>query len=150
MWQLSKQHPTLIQLQELAMNKRDRQIQFFLQLFLLLTGLYFIGYNFWKLSFGFWEHGLFEFSQERLPVFSLSAGILSGLMSITGAIALWIRTGWAYGFCLFTSGMLFSYTLLELADVVFFSPAHAIPMVLILFVVMQTFPFLIRKTHRQL
>lgn len=132
------------------MTHKDRKIQIFTQIFLFLTGCYFLGFNLWKLSSGFWEDGLFEFYHQEMPVFSVAAGMIAGILSLIGFAMLWLRASWAYGFCLFTSGILFSYTLMELAGVIFFNPTHAIPMVLILFVVLQTFPFLMRHTQRQL
>ena len=132
------------------MNKRDRHIHFFLQIFMLLAGTYFLGYNIWKLSTGFWENGLFEFQLQELPIFIVSAGIIAGSFSLVSAVMLWMRTNLAYGFSLFTGGILLGYSLMELADVTFIAPMHAIPLVLVLFVVMQTFPFLIRRTQRSL
>ena len=130
------------------MNKRDRQIHFFLQLFTLFAGGYFLGFNIWKLATGFWQNGLFEFHLQEMPIFIVSAGIITGTMSLISSALLWMRVTLAYGFSLFTSGIMFGYTMMELSEVVFSSPMHAIPLVLILFVVMQTFPFLLRRTQR--
>lgn len=130
------------------MNKKDRQLHVFLQLFLLITGGYLVGYNIWKLSVGVWPEGIFEFHNRALPVFELSAGLITALMSLIAAILLWMRANWSYAFCLITSGLLVSYTLTELGGVIYTNPYHAIPMVLVLFVVMQTLPFLMRRSTR--
>ena len=120
----------------------------FLQIFMLLAGAYFLGFNVWKLVSGYWEQGLFEFQFQEMPIFVVSAGFITGVLSLVSSVMLWMRTNLAYGFSLFTSGLILGYSLMELADVVFYSPMHAVPLVLVLFVVMQTFPFLARRTQR--
>lgn len=115
---------------------------------MLLAGGYFLGFNIWKLISGFWENGLFEFQLQEMPIFVVSAGLITGILSFVTSIMLWMRTNLAYGFTLFTGGLMLGYSLMELADVVYESPMHAIPLVLVLFVVMQTFPFLLRRTQR--
>ncbi len=132
------------------MNKHDHRIQFFLQLFLLLTGLYIAGFNIWKLTSDYWGSGIFEFHLQELPIFRLVAGLIVGFTGIFAALFLWMRTPWAYSFCLLITGLLFTYTLFELGTVVFWMPYHAIPLSIILFVVMQTIPFLMRRTQRQI
>ena len=133
-----------------SMNKQDQRVQFFLQLFLLATGCYIAGFNIWKITSNFWGSGIFEFHLEELPVFSLVAGLVVGFTGIFAALFLWMRTTWAYSFSLLVTGLLFTYTLFELGTVVFSMPYHAIPLSIILFVVMQTIPFLMRRTQRQL
>ncbi|MCG8373298.1 MAG: hypothetical protein MI700_07175 [Balneolales bacterium] len=130
------------------MNKKDRQIHFFLQLFLLITGLYILGFNVWKMNTGSWE-GVFEFYNESVPIFTLSAGFVTGMLSVLGSVFLWLRAPWAHSFCLLVVGLLFTYNLIEVGEVIYSTPYHAIPMVFVLFVVMQCIPFLIRRTHRQ-
>lgn len=133
-----------------SMNKQDQRVQFFLQLFLLATGCYIAGFNIWKITSNFWGSGIFEFHLEELPVFSLVAGLIVGFTGIFSALFLWMRATWAYSFSLLVTGLLFIYTLFELGTVVFSMPYHAIPLSIILFVVMQTIPFLMRRTQRQL
>ncbi len=132
------------------MTKQDQRTQFFLQLFLLSTGCYIAGFNIWKITSDFWASGIFEFHLEELPVFRLIAGLIVGFTGVLSAIFLWMRTSWAYSFSLLVTGLLFTYTLFELGTVVFSMPYHAIPLALILFIVMQTIPFLIRRTNRQI
>lgn len=132
------------------MNKKDRQIQLFLQLFLLVTGAYILGFNFWKLSSGFWSEGIFEFYNQEVPIFKLSAGIIIGVMSIISAWVLWARASWAYGFTLLIAGFLFSYNLIALGETIYSNPYQAIPMVIILIVMLQSTPFLMRRTQRHL
>jgi hypothetical protein len=133
-----------------SMNKQDQRVQFFLQLFLLATGCNIAGFNIWKITTDFWISGLFEFHLQELPVFWLVAGLIVGFTGIFAALFLWMRTTWAYSFSLLVTGLLFTYTLFELGTVVFSMPYHAIPLSIILFVVMQTIPFLMRRTQRQL
>ena len=130
------------------MTSKDRKIQLFLQIFLLSAGIYVIGFNVWKLSAGFWDQGLFEFYNEEIPVFKVAAGIITGLISMIAAWVLWMRVNWAYSFAMLSAGLLFGYNLLALGEVIYWNPYHAIPMVLILIVMLQSIPFLIRRTSR--
>lgn len=130
------------------MTNKDRKIQLFLQIFLLLSGVYIIGLNMWKLSSGFWEEGLFEFYNGELPVFKVAAGIITGFVSVITSWVLWMRVSWSYGFGMLAAGMMFGYNLLALGEVIFWNPYHAIPMVLIVIVMLQSIPFLIRRISR--
>ncbi|GAB5410636.1 MAG: hypothetical protein BalsKO_30010 [Balneolaceae bacterium] len=132
------------------MNKRDRQIQLFLQVFLIFTGVYLIGLNIWKLNSEVWVEGVFEFYNQEVPVFKLAAGLITGVLSLIASWALWIRTSWAFSFTLLSSGFIFSYNLISLGETIYAIPYHAIPMVIILIVMLQSFPFLLRKTSRLL
>lgn len=132
------------------MKRKDRQIQLFLQIFLVLTGIYLISINLWNLNTGTWGEGIFEFYNGELPVFKLAAGIISGILSLIAAWALWLRAHWAYGFTLIVSGLLFSYNLIGLGEAIYINPYHAIPMVFILIVILQSAPFLMRRTTRHL
>lgn len=132
------------------MKRKDRQIQLFLQIFLVLSGTYIIGVNLWSLSSGVWSEGIFEFYNGEVPVFKLSAGFISGILSLIASWALWIRAHWAYGFTLIVSGLLFGYNLIGLGEAIYVNPYHAIPMVFILIVMLQCFPFLLRRTTRYL
>ncbi len=130
------------------MKKKDRQIQLFLQVFLILAGVYLIGKNLWNLNSGLWNEGIFEFYNEEIPVFKLSAGFITGLLCLIASWALWIRAHWSYGFTLAISGLLFAYNLIGLGEIIYLNPYHAIPMVFILIVMLQSFPFLIRRSTR--
>lgn len=130
------------------MNKKDRQIQFFLQLFLLITGVYLITFNSWKLGSGTWENGIFEFYNEEIPVFKLTASFITGTMTLIASWVLWVRASWAYGFTLLVAGLLFSLNLIELGEIIYSDPYQAIPMVIILIVMLQSTPFLIRRAQR--
>lgn len=132
------------------MNKRDRQIQLFLQIFLIGTGIYLISLNIWKLNSGTWEEGIFEFYNKEVPVFKLGAGLITGILSLIASWALWIRASWAYGFTLLGAGFIFSYNLISLGETIYETPYHAIPMVIIVIVMLQSFPFLMRRTSRLL
>lgn len=132
------------------MNKRDRQIHIFLQIFLLFTGAYLVGLNIWKLNSGIWEDGIFEFYNQEVPVFKLGAGLITGVSSLIASWALWLRASWAHSFTLLIAGFIFSYNLISLGETIFSTPYHAIPMVVILIVMLQSFPFLMRRTNRHL
>ncbi|MBO6523106.1 MAG: hypothetical protein JJ971_04710 [Balneolaceae bacterium] len=132
------------------MKRKDRQIQLFLQIFLLLSGIYLIGLNLWNLNSGMWNEGIFEFYNGEVPVFKLTAGFITGFLSLISFWALWIRAHWGHGFTLFVSGLLFAYNLIGLGEAIFVNPYHAIPMVFILIITLQSFPFLIRRTTRYL
>ncbi|MEQ9309038.1 MAG: hypothetical protein RLN90_06250 [Balneolaceae bacterium] len=130
------------------MNKRDRQIQIFLQFFLIFTGFYLIGLNIWKVNSEIWSNGIFEFYNQEVPVFKLAAGLITGVLSLIASWALWIRANWAYSFALLGAGFIFSYNLISLGETIYETPYHAIPMVIILIVMLQSFPFFMRKTSR--
>lgn len=132
------------------MNRKDRQIQLFLQVFFALTGIYIIGVTIWRLTLGIWDLGVFEFYNGELPIFKVSAGFITGITSLIASSLLWMRVSLAHGFAIFCSGLLFSYNLIELGEIIYSNPYHAIPMVFILIVVLQSFPFLIRRTNRHL
>ncbi len=132
------------------MNKRDRQIQLFLQLFLAFTGVYLVGLNIWKLNSGIWESGIFEFYNQEIPVFKLGAGLITGMVSLIASWALWLRASWAHSFALLSAGFIFSYNLISLGETIYATPYHAIPMVIIVIVMLQSFPFLMRRTSRNL
>lgn len=130
------------------MTSKDRKIQLLLQIFLFLTGAYVIGLNVWKLSSGHWDQGIFEFYNQEIPVFKVAAGVITGFISLISAWVLWMRVSWSYGFAMLAAGLLFGYNLLTLGEVIYSNPYHAIPMVLILVVMLQSIPFLIRRTSR--
>ncbi|MEQ9264507.1 MAG: hypothetical protein RLN81_04760 [Balneolaceae bacterium] len=132
------------------MNTKDRQIQLFLQIFLALTGIYIITVNVWRLNLEIWDQGIFEFYNGEIPVFKVSAGFITGTTSLIASALLWMRVSLAHAFAILCSGLLFSYNLVELGEVISSNPYHAIPMVFILIVVLQSFPFLIRRTSRHL
>ena len=132
------------------MKRKDRQIQLFLQIFLVLAGAYLISTNLWNLNSGIWQEGIFEFYNGEVPIFKFTAGLISGILSLIAAWALWLRVHWAYGFTLIVSGLLFSYNLIGLGEAIYINPYHAIPMVFILVVMLQSFPFLMRRTTRHL
>ena len=130
------------------MTRRERQIQVFLQLFLLFTGMYLIGWNIWKLNSGIWNDGIFEFYNHEVPIFKVSAGLLAGTISLIASWSLWIRVAWAHGFTILLTGFLFSYNLISLGETLSDAPYHAIPLVIILIVLLQSLPFLLRNSSR--
>jgi|GEM_PF-509783 uncharacterized membrane protein (DUF2068 family) len=130
------------------MNVNDRRIQLFLQLFFLLIGLYqfvrLIGF----LQSGQFSGNLFEFQSGNLPALSIAASLIVGLTSLVSSFSMWSRAAWTYGFTLFTSGILFAYHLMNLDSAILHNSYEIIPIVIVLVVVLQSFPFLLRRSCR--
>lgn len=91
---------------------------------------------------------LFDFDNKNIPVFSYISELLIGVVSILSAILMWVRVHWAFGFTLFTSGLLMAFNLTNLGRAIYDNPTKGIIMVVILIVVLQSLPFLIRKNQR--
>ncbi len=132
------------------MNVKDHRIHIFLQLFFLLVGLYQFIRTFGELQAGQFSGNLFEFQVNNLPALTLTATIIAGLTSFISSFSLWTRAAWAYGFTLFTSGILFSYHLLSLGPAIQRNSYEIIPIILVLIVILQSFPFLLRRSYRSL
>lgn len=130
------------------MTNKDRRIQFSLQLFYLIVGIYTILLNFGTIYSDRFPTDIFDYHSNDIPAFSLAAGFLSGLAALISSLSLWTRRAWAYGFALFSSGLLFCYNLQEMGSAIYRNPYETIPMVIILIVVLQSFPFLLKKTDR--
>lgn len=130
------------------MNKKDRRIRLFLELFFLAAGIYIIGFKVWNLYIGITPDNFFQFQDETIPVFDLLAKFIAGLASIIASWSLWVRSPWSAGWCMFTLGLLLYGNLLSMGHAIYQHPARAIPMVIIVLVVLQSFPFLIRQTQR--
>ncbi|MFD2531012.1 hypothetical protein [Gracilimonas halophila] len=94
--------------------------------------------------------GLFEFQNNELPFLVLSASLITGITSLVTSFALWTRTAWAYGFSLFTSGILFIYHLMNLGKAIDQNSYEIIPIVIVLIVILQSFPFLLRRSYRSM
>lgn len=130
------------------MNVKDRRIHLFLQIFFLFVGLYQFIRLIHIFQSGQLSGNLFEFSFNDLPALTLAAGIIAGLTSIVSSISLWTRAAWAYGFSLFTSGLLFSYHLFMLGPAIHENSYEIIPFILVLIIILQSFPFLLRRSYR--
>ena len=107
------------------------------------------GLNIWKLNAELWPEGIFESYNGSIPIFTLAAGFIGGILSLITSLFLWTRVSWAHGLSLFTSGLVMSYALTELGGILNRNPYHSIPLVLLVIVVLQSMPFLIRKASRQ-
>ncbi|MEX0845138.1 MAG: hypothetical protein WD022_07635 [Balneolaceae bacterium] len=130
------------------MNVKDRRVHLFLQIFFFLVGLYqFIRLIGW-LQTDQISGNLFEFHLNNFPIIVLSASIIAGVASLVSSFALWTRATWAYGFALFTSGVLFSYHLVGLGAAFHQNSYEIIPIILVLIVILQSFPFLLRRSYR--
>jgi uncharacterized membrane protein len=130
------------------MTLKHRRIHLLLQLFFLLTGLYEGLHAAELIMQPDLVNNLFIAQNTRLPIITLVIHIMAMLLSIFSGIALWSRAIWAYGVSLFASGLLFTVNLFSLSAAIQENSFHIIPVVLILLVLMQSFPFLLRRSYR--
>ena len=130
------------------MNRKDRRIRLFLEFFFLITGIYIIAYKAWGFTTGEIPQNFFDFQNGTVPVFNLLAQLFAGLSSFVAAWALWSRVTWGPGWCMFTLGLLLYGNIDSMGPAIYNQPAQAIPMVIIVLIVMQSFPFLIKSTQR--
>lgn len=130
------------------MTVKDRRIHLLLQIFFLFVGLYQIIQLINSLQSGQFSENLFEFQNNDLPALSMGASVIVIITSLVSSFSLWTRTAWAYGFSLFTSGILFSYSLINLGPAIRQNSYEIIPIILVLIVILQSFPFLLRRSYR--
>lgn len=130
------------------MKKKDRRIRLFLEIFFLSAAIYIIGIKVWGLYSGVIPGQLFDFYEGTIPVFDLVAHLFTGVASLVASWALWARTPWSAGWGIFTMGMLLYGNITSMGVAIFEHPARAIPMVIIVLVVMQSFPFMMKNTQR--
>jgi len=129
------------------MNRKDRNIHLFLILFLIAVGLYMSVSSGWELI-STEQTELFNFENRDVPVFTFIAQLLIGLVSLFSGFILWLRVHWAFGFTLFTSGLLMAFNLTNMGRAIYENPTEAIIMAVILIIVLQSLPFLIRQNQR--
>lgn len=132
------------------MNIKDRRVHLFLKIFFLFLGLYQLIELVGFLQSGTISVTLFEYQEGQLPFITISATLLAAVTSLITSFALWTRTAWAYGFALFASGMLFMFHLLALAQAIGNNSFEIIPAVLILIILLQSFPYLLRHSNRSM
>lgn len=130
------------------MTVKDRRVHLFLQLFFLLIGAYQIVKLIGVVQLNNYTAGLFEFQNNELPFLTLSAALITGITSLVSSFTLWTRTAWAYGFTLFTSGVVFIHHLMSLGKAIHQNSYEIIPIVIVLIVILQSFPFLLRRSYR--
>ena len=131
------------------MNKKERRVRFLLELFFLAAGLYVLLMKAAGIFEGVDPGELFESRRGVIPVFNLAAYSVTGLACIIASWALWRRASWAAGWCMFTFGMLLYGNLQSIGAQITDNPAQTIPMIIIVLVVMQSFPFLINGDRRR-
>lgn len=130
------------------MTVKNRRIHLFLQIFYLLTALY-EGLQVAQIIMQpDLADNLFASQGNQLLIITLLIHVLATILSVFSGIALWSRAVWAYGLSLFTSGILFAVNLFSLSFAIQENSFHIIPVVLILLVLMQSFPFLLRHSYR--
>jgi len=130
------------------MKRKERRVRFLLELFFIAAGLYVLLFEAWSFFEGGDPGSLFVSQGGSIPVFNLAARVFTGLACFIAAGALWSRASWDAGWCMFTFGMLLYGNLHSIGLVIIENPAQSIPMIIIVLVVMQSFPFLIRENRR--
>lgn len=130
------------------MKKKDRRVTLFLQIFFLVTGIYIIGLQGFVMYDQALAGSIFEVQNARVPAFAVFARFFAGLASLIACWTLWARASWSAGWCMFTLGLLLYHNIYALGTTIHNRPAEAIPMIVIILVVMQSFPYLIRNTRR--
>lgn len=129
------------------MNKKDRNITIFLFIFLIVVGLYMSIGSVIALT-GTDSELLFEFANQDMPIFTYIAQLGVGLVAVFAGIAMWLRLTWAPTLALFSSGLLIAHTLNNMGKAIYDNPIQAIIMVVILIIMFQSFPFLMRSSSR--
>ncbi|SMO84989.1 hypothetical protein [Gracilimonas mengyeensis] len=132
------------------MNIKDRRIHLFLQLFFLAVGIYQVITLFGIYIDGQEAQNLFEYQDSTIPFISITAALVAGISSLISCFALWVRSAWMYGFALFTSGILLSYHILKLSEAIYQNSYEIIPIVIVIIVVLQSFPYLLRRSYRSM
>lgn len=131
------------------MNRKDRNINLFLTLFLLAVGLYMIVAATWGLI-TVPSAELFDFENQDIPIFLYITQLGGGFISLFASIGLWLRTKWAFVFGLFSSGVLIAFHLNNLGRAIYQNPTEAIVMAVIIVIVLQSLPFLMRHSQRMM
>ena len=132
------------------MTLKDRRIHLFLQLFYLLVGIYQFIQLFGSLQSGQFSGNIFEFQYNELPILNIATSIIVAVTALISSFSLWTRASWTYGFTLFSSGILFIYHLMNLSSAILQNSYEIIPIVIVLVVVLQSFPFLLRRSYRSM
>lgn len=130
------------------MKRKDRRARLFLELFFLATGLYVLLIKGWAVFVTAYPATMFEMQQGTIPVFPLAAHLFTGLACFISSWSLWNRASWGAGWCMFTFGLLLYSNLLAIGSNITNAPAQTIPMIVIVLIVMQSFPFLVKETGR--
>lgn len=130
------------------MKRKDRRVRLFLEFFFLAAGLYVILVKGWGTFLNYYPGNLFVMQQGSIPVFPLISHLFTGLSCLVSAAVLWSRASWGAGWCLFTFGLLLYGNLQSIGSHITEAPAQTIPMIVIVLVVMQSFPYLIKETGR--
>lgn len=131
------------------MNTNDRRISLFLSISFFMIGLYMGIQSSWKIIVSE-SDSLFQFENQNILVFRYIAQLLIGLVSTLTGFAMWLRVSWSTGLAIFASGLLIAFTLNNMGRVIYSNPPEAIFMAVILIILFQSFPFLMRKTNRSL
>src|SRR5690554_4528482 len=129
------------------MNKKDRNITIFLFTFLIVVGLY-MSISSAIILIGTDSELLFEFANQDMPIFNYIAQLGVGIVAVFSGVAMWLRLTWAPNIALFSSGLLIAHTLNNMGKAIYDNPVQAIIMVIILIIMFQSFPFLMRSSSR--
>lgn len=132
------------------MTSKDRKVQIFLFLFYLLTGLYLSFKSVVMTISGLEGQTLFKYGEFGLPVLNITIAAVGAICSFISSMGLFIRVRWIYGFTLFNSGLLLCYALENVGTTLQINPYESIPLILMIVIVLQSFPFLMKKSFRTL
>ncbi|MFN1835616.1 hypothetical protein AB2B38_010170 [Balneola sp. MJW-20] len=132
------------------MTSKDRKVQIFLFCFYLLTGLY-LGYkSAMMILSGIESQSLFQYGEFGLPILGITISVIAAICSFISSFGLFIRVRWVYGFTLFTSGLMFCYAIENVGESLQRNPYESIPLILMIVIILQSFPFLMKKSFRTL
>ncbi len=129
------------------MTKKDRSINNFLSIVFVVVGLY-MSVGSLQTLFSTDIDTLFRFSDQDIPAFHYLVKLGGGLISLMTGLAMWLRVSWSPGFAMFASGLLVSHHLGNLGRLIYANPVEAVATSIILIILLQSFPYLIRRTFR--
>ena len=130
------------------MKKKERRIRFLLKIFFVLTGLYIFAFKAWTFYLNVPPDSYFSFRDGSLPIFELVLYVFTGLACWISAWSLQRNASWENGWCMFTFGLLLYGSLNSMGPAIYQNPVRVIPMVIIILVVLQSFPFLITNNRK--
>jgi len=119
-----------------------------LEIFFLAAALYIFGIQLRDIYPGMETTYFFDAQKGSVPAFSVTAHLFTGLASLIASWALWLRTSWSAGWSMFTMGLLLYSNLNSLGTIVYEHPARAVPVIIMILVVLQSFPFMLKNTQR--
>lgn len=129
------------------MTNKDRSINTFLSIVFIIVGLY-MSVGSVQTLFSSETDTLFRFSGQDIPAFYYLVKLGGGVISLMTGLVMWLRVSWSPGLALFTSGLLISHQLGNMGRLIYTNPVEAVAAAIILIILLQSFPYLIRRTYR--